>query len=39
MIGYQLVQDLKKDVQAFATQWPLPGVDVASLQKPEGLHE
>lgn len=38
-VGYQQVQDLKKDVQAFATKWPLPGVDVASLQKPEGLHE
>ncbi|KZP14635.1 hypothetical protein FIBSPDRAFT_868034 [Athelia psychrophila] len=33
------VQDLKKDVQAFATKWPLPGVDVKNLQKPEGLHK
>ncbi|KZP14638.1 glycine hydroxymethyltransferase [Athelia psychrophila] len=38
-VGYQQVQDLKKDVQAFATKWPLPGVDVKNLQKPEGLHE
>lgn len=38
-VGFQQVQDLKKDVQAFATKWPLPGVDVKNLQKPEGLHE
>ena len=37
--GFQLVKELRSEVQAFAMKWPLPGVDVSTLTKPEGLHE
>jgi len=37
--GYVQVKQLRDEVQAFATKWPLPGVDVSTLQKPTGLHE
>lgn len=35
--GFVKVQQLKAEVTAFATQWPLPGVDVANLKKPAGI--
>jgi len=38
-VGYQQVQDLKKDVKEFARKWPLPGVDVSNLQRPKGIAE
>ena len=38
-IGHQQVKQLRDEVQDFASKWPLPGVDVATLTKPEGLHE
>ncbi|CAE6418936.1 unnamed protein product [Rhizoctonia solani] len=33
------VEALRKDVQEFARRWPLPGVDVNSLKRPEGIPE
>lgn len=37
--GFTQVKQLRDEVRAFATKWPLPGVDVASLTKPYGIHE
>lgn len=37
--GFQLVKQLRSEVEEFAMKWPLPGVDVSTLTKPEGLHE
>jgi glycine hydroxymethyltransferase len=37
--GYLQVKQLRDEVAAFASKWPLPGVDVSTLQKPTGLHE
>lgn len=39
LVGHQQVKALKDEVTAFAQRFPLPGVDVSNLQKPEGLHE
>jgi glycine hydroxymethyltransferase len=30
---------LRREVRAFACQWPVPGVDVAKLKRPEGIEE
>lgn len=35
--GAKAVKALCKEVRAFAKKWPLPGVDVTSLKKPEGF--
>lgn len=37
--GYAKVKELRDEVQSFASAFPLPGVDVSALKKPEGLHE
>ncbi|KII91241.1 hypothetical protein PLICRDRAFT_37982 [Plicaturopsis crispa FD-325 SS-3] len=37
--GFAQVQQLASEVRAFARRWPLPGVDVSTLQKPEGIDE
>jgi len=37
--GYAKVRELRDEVRAFASTFPLPGVDVSALKKPEGLHE
>nr|GAT54805.1 predicted protein [Mycena chlorophos] len=37
--GFAQVKALRDEVQAFATKWPLPGVDVSTLTKPEGILE
>ncbi len=37
--GFKGVQQLRKDVRAFARKFPLPGVDVTTLSKPVGLDE
>jgi glycine hydroxymethyltransferase len=37
--GYKGVRELRRDVREFAKRWPLPGVDVKGLKKPEGLHK
>ena len=37
-VGYAQVTQLRSEVVAFASKWPLPGVDVSTLQKPTGLH-
>jgi glycine hydroxymethyltransferase len=37
--GYAKVRELRDEVSAFASTFPLPGVDVSALKKPEGLHE
>ncbi|KIY45078.1 glycine hydroxymethyltransferase [Fistulina hepatica ATCC 64428] len=36
-VGYQKVKELRNEVRAFASKWPLPGVDVSVLKKPEGF--
>jgi glycine hydroxymethyltransferase len=36
--GWKQVRDLKAEVEEFAKKWPLPGVDVSTFQKPEGVH-
>ncbi|KAI0777376.1 serine hydroxymethyltransferase-domain-containing protein [Trametes elegans] len=36
-VGAQQVLDLKKEVRGFARRWPLPGVDVSTLQRPAGI--
>ena len=38
-VGAQQVRELGKEVRAFARRWPLPGVDVSTLQRPAGIHE
>ncbi|KAG6821106.1 hypothetical protein H0H93_006445 [Arthromyces matolae] len=35
--GYAQVRQLRDEVRAFASKWPLPGVDVSALKKPEGI--
>lgn len=35
--GFAQVQQLRDEVRDFASKWPLPGVDVASFQKPAGI--
>ncbi|PBK80525.1 glycine hydroxymethyltransferase [Armillaria gallica] len=37
--GYAKVKQLRDEVRTFAKQWPLPGVDVATFKKPEGIHD
>jgi len=37
-VGYAQVKQLRSEVVAFASKWPLPGVNVSTLQKPTGLH-
>jgi glycine hydroxymethyltransferase len=37
--GAAMVKQLRKEVEAFATKWPLPGVDVKNLRKPAGVDE
>ncbi|KAJ7253691.1 serine hydroxymethyltransferase-domain-containing protein [Mycena haematopus] len=37
--GFVKVRELRAEVVAFATKWPLPGVDVSTLTKPEGIHD
>ncbi|KAF8581289.1 glycine hydroxymethyltransferase [Ramaria rubella] len=37
--GAQAVKQLRKDVRVFARQWPLPGVDIATLTRPAGIEE
>jgi len=38
-VGAQKVKELRQDVVAFARKWPLPGVDVSTLQRPAGIEE
>jgi glycine hydroxymethyltransferase len=38
-IGANLVRELRRDVVAFARQWPLPGADVSTIQRPAGIEE
>jgi glycine hydroxymethyltransferase len=35
--GAKEVKALCKEVRVFAKKWPLPGVDVSTLKKPEGF--
>ncbi|KAF7323739.1 Serine hydroxymethyltransferase [Mycena kentingensis (nom. inval.)] len=37
--GYAQVRQLRKEVEEFAMRWPLPGIDVSTLTKPEGFIE
>ncbi|KAF8324261.1 hydroxymethyltransferase [Cantharellus anzutake] len=37
--GFKGVQQLRRDVRAFARKFPLPGVDITTLTKPAGLEE
>jgi len=38
-VGAKMVKDLRRDVVAFARQWPLPGADVSNIQRPAGIEE
>jgi len=38
-VGFKQVQDLRREVREFAKKWPLPGVDVSTLQRPRGIEE
>ncbi|CAK5272175.1 unnamed protein product [Mycena citricolor] len=38
-VGYTKVRELRDEVRTFATQWPLPGVDVSGLSKPTGFED
>ena len=33
------VKALRKEVHAFARQWPLPGVDTSNMKRPQGIAE
>jgi glycine hydroxymethyltransferase len=35
--GAKKVKQLCKEVRVFAKKWPLPGVDVSTLTKPQGF--
>lgn len=35
--GAKAIAELRKEVRAFARKWPLPGVDVKGLKKPDGF--
>lgn len=37
--GATQVKQLRKEVKAFSTKWPLPGVDIKNLTKPAGIEE
>ncbi|KAG8875805.1 Serine hydroxymethyltransferase, cytosolic [Tulasnella sp. 332] len=37
--GAKAIRQLRVDVQEFARSWPLPGVDVNGLKKPEGCED
>ncbi|CAL1713233.1 unnamed protein product [Somion occarium] len=37
--GAQMVKQLGREVREFARRWPLPGVDVSTLQRPAGIEE
>ncbi|KAF9003382.1 glycine hydroxymethyltransferase [Cyathus striatus] len=37
--GWKQVRELRDEVKEFASKWPLPGVDVSTLTKPDGLLE
>lgn len=37
--GHAQVKQLRSEVEEFASKFPLPGVDVKTLKKPEGLIE
>ncbi|KZT70433.1 SHMT-domain-containing protein [Daedalea quercina L-15889] len=37
--GAKGVKALRQEVQAFARRWPLPGVDVSTLRRPQGIEE
>ena len=33
------VHELRKEVHAFARQWPLPGIDAQDIKRPTGIAE
>ncbi|EPS97394.1 hypothetical protein FOMPIDRAFT_1166487 [Fomitopsis schrenkii] len=37
--GAQGVKALRREVHAFARQWPVPGIDVSTLVRPQGIEE
>ena len=37
--GAKGVLQLRKEVRAFARQWPLPGIDVSNIKRPAGIAE
>lgn len=38
-VGAQQVRELRREVVEFARRWPLPGVDVGTLQMPQGYED
>ena len=37
--GAKGVKALRREVHAFARRWPVPGVDVSTLVRPQGIEE
>lgn len=37
--GFAQVKQLRHEVQAFASKWPLPGIDTTDFKKPTGIEE
>ncbi|KAF8506289.1 glycine hydroxymethyltransferase [Hysterangium stoloniferum] len=37
--GAKAVRQLRKEVREFAKQWPLPGADITTIQRPAGIEE
>ena len=37
--GFTQVKQLRDEVRAFASKWPLPGVDTTDFKKPAGIEE
>ena len=37
--GARAVRELRREVRAFARQWPLPGIDTSNIQRPAGIEE
>jgi glycine hydroxymethyltransferase len=37
--GVKAVRELCRDVRGFARKWPLPGADIATIQRPVGVEE
>lgn len=35
--GAKAVKELRQEVREFAMKWPLPGADIATIQKPAGI--
>lgn len=37
--GAKQIRELRKEVVAFARQWPVPGIELDSIKRPAGIEE